>query len=98
MGWLAFQPFRPSTMAGARVSEIRMHWVRWLLTTGWLLIIGSLFFDPFTPSLTTADHPWSPLRLPGTCVAVQGRCLVETPYPLGTTVTSQVPGPARATS
>lgn len=73
-------------MAGARVSEIRMHWVRWLLTTGWLLIIGSLFFDPFTPSLTTADHPWSPLRLPGTCVAVQGRCLVETPYPLGTTI------------
>jgi hypothetical protein len=73
-------------MAGSRVSEIRMHWVRWLLTTGWLLIIGSLFFDPFTPSLTTADHPWSPLRLPGTCVAVQGRCLVETPYPLGTTV------------
>ena len=73
-------------MAGARVSEIRMHWVRWLLTTGWLLIIGSLFFDPFTPSLTTADHPWSPLRLPGTCVVVQGRCLVETPYPLGTTI------------
>ena len=73
-------------MAGARVSENRMHWVRWLLTTGWLLIIASLFFDPFTPSLTTADHPWSPLRLPSTCVAVQGRCLVETPYPLGTTV------------
>ena len=73
-------------MAGARVSEIRMHGVRWLLTTGWLLIIGSLFFDPFTPSLTTADHPWSPLRLPSSCVSVQGRCLVETPYPLGTTL------------
>jgi len=73
-------------MAGSRLSEIRMHWVRWLLTTGWLLIIGSLFFDPFTARFTSPEHPWSPLRLPGTCVEVQGRCLVEAPYPLGTTI------------
>ncbi|MEB3244072.1 MAG: 4Fe-4S binding protein, partial [Cyanobacteriota bacterium] len=73
-------------MAGSRVSETRMHAVRWLLTTGWLLIIGSLLFDPFTARFTAADHPWSPLRLPGSCVQVQGRCLVETPYPLGTTL------------
>jgi hypothetical protein len=63
-----------------------MHGVRWLLTTGWLLIIGSLFFDPFSARFTSPEHPWSPLRLPGTCVAVQGRCLVEAPYPLGTTI------------
>jgi hypothetical protein len=68
------------------MSETHMHWVRWLLTTGWLLIIGSLFFDPFSARLTTPDHPWSPLRLPATCVEVQGRCLVQTPYPLGTTL------------
>jgi CRP-like cAMP-binding protein len=73
-------------MAGSRVSEARMHGVRWLLTTAWLLIIGSLFFDPFTARFTAPDHPWSPLRLPDTCVEVQGRCLVETPYPLGTTL------------
>lgn len=73
-------------MAGARVSEIRMHGVRWLLTSAWLLIIGSLFFDPFTARLTRPDHPWSPLRLPATCVEVQGRCLAEAPYPLGTTL------------
>ena len=73
-------------MAGSQLSERRMHGVRWLLTTGWLLIIGSLFFDPFTARFTAPDHPWSPLRLPGTCVEVQGRCLVETPYPLGTTL------------
>ena len=73
-------------MAGSRLSEIRMHGVRWLLTTGWLLIIGSLFFDPFTARFTSPEHPWSPLRLPITCVAVQGRCLVEAPYPLGTTI------------
>lgn len=73
-------------MAGSRVSEIRMHWVRWLLTTAWLLILGSLFFDPFTARFTRADHPWSPLRLPDTCVEVQGRCLSESAYPLGTTI------------
>ena len=73
-------------MAGSRVSETRMHWVRWLLTTGWLLIIASLFFDPFTARFTSPDHPWSPLRLADKCVAVQGTCLVESPYPLGTTI------------
>ena len=73
-------------MAGSRVSEIQMHWLRWLLTTGWLLIIGSLFFDPFTARFTAADHPWSPLSLSDSCVEVQGRCLVEMPYPLGTTI------------
>ena len=73
-------------MAGADVSEVRMHGVRWLLTTAWLLIIASLLFDPFTARFTAPDHPWSPLRLPEPCVEVQGRCLVETPYPLGTTL------------
>jgi hypothetical protein len=73
-------------MAGSRLSEARMHGVRWVLTTAWLLIIASLFFDPFTARFTAPDHPWSPLRLPNTCVEVQGRCLVETPYPLGTTI------------
>lgn len=73
-------------MAGSRLSEARMHSVRWLLTTAWLLIIASLFFDPFTARFTAPDHPWSPLRLPGSCVEVQGRCLLETPYPLGTTI------------
>lgn len=73
-------------MAGAQIAERRVHVVRWLLTTGWLLIIGSLFFDPFTARFTAPDHPWSPLRLGDSCIAVQGRCLVETPYPLGTTL------------
>ncbi len=73
-------------MAGSRVSEARMHVVRWLLTSAWLLIIVSLFFDPFTARFTAPDHPWSPLRVAPTCVEVQGRCLVETPYPLGTTI------------
>lgn len=68
------------------VTERRMHLVRWALTTGWILIILSLLYDPFTPRFTEPDHPWSPLRLPEACVTVQGSCLSETPYPLGTTL------------
>jgi Cyclic nucleotide-binding domain/4Fe-4S binding domain len=67
-------------------SEQRMHLVRWVLTIGWLLIIASLFYDPWSPALTQPNHPWSALRLPSTCVEVQGVCLTEQPYPLGTTI------------
>ncbi len=63
-----------------------MHVIRWILTTAWLLIIASLFFDPWSPRFTAADHPWSPLRLSGGCIPVQGVCLAEQPYPLGTTI------------
>ncbi|MGL5064442.1 MAG: 4Fe-4S binding protein, partial [Microcoleus sp.] len=70
----------------AQQPETRMHWVRWILTIAWLLVIVSLFYDPWTPALTEPNHPWSPLRLPDTCIQVQGKCLPEQPYPLGTTV------------
>lgn len=70
----------------AQLPERQMHWVRWMLTLAWLLIIASLFYDPWTPALTEPDHSWSPLRLPDTCISVQGKCLVEQPYPLGTTI------------
>ncbi|OLP19405.1 cyclic nucleotide-binding protein [Leptolyngbya sp. 'hensonii'] len=70
----------------AQLPEQRMHWIRWGLTVGWLLIIASLFYDPWTSALTTSDHPWSPLRLPDACIQVQGKCLSEQPYPLGTTL------------
>lgn len=70
----------------AQLPERRMHWVRWILTVGWLLIIASLFYDPWTSAFTAPDHPWSPLRLPDTCVQVQRECLLEQPYPLGTTL------------
>ena len=63
-----------------------MHWFRWILTVGWLLIVVSPFYDPWTSALTEPDHPWSPLRLPNTCIYVQGKCLSEQPSPLGTTL------------
>lgn len=70
----------------AQWPERQMHWIRWGVTVGWLLIIASLFYDPWTSALTMPDHPWSPLRLPETCLQVQGECLSEQPYPLGTTL------------
>jgi CRP-like cAMP-binding protein len=70
----------------AKLPELRMHWVRWVLTVAWLLVIASLFYDPWTSALTVPDHAWSPMRLPDTCVEVRGQCLTERPYPLGTTL------------
>jgi CRP-like cAMP-binding protein len=70
----------------SQLPESRMHWIRWILTIGWLLVIASLFYDPWTSALTEPNHPWSLLRLPNNCIQVQGVCLTEQPYPLGTTV------------
>ncbi|MBD2429243.1 cyclic nucleotide-binding domain-containing protein [Phormidium sp. FACHB-1136] len=70
----------------AQIPERRMHWIRWVVTTGWVLLILSLFFDPWTAALTQPDHPWSPLRLTGECVPVQGVCVEETPQPIGATL------------
>ncbi|UBF30300.1 cyclic nucleotide-binding domain-containing protein (plasmid) [Kovacikia minuta CCNUW1] len=70
----------------AQLPERRMHEIRWFLTIGWLLLIASLFYDPWTPALTQPDHPWSPLRLPDECIKVQGQCLEQAPYPLGATI------------
>jgi hypothetical protein len=69
-----------------RLSEQQMHWLRWVLAIAWLLIIASLFYDPWTPQFTQPNHAWSPLRLPETCIAVQGKCLDQQPYALGTTI------------
>ena len=69
-----------------QLSERRMHGIRWGLTIAWLLIIASLFYDPWTSQLTDPNHPWSPLRLTDSCIPLQGKCIVEQPYALGTTV------------
>ena len=68
----------------SKAPERRMHLVRWLLTSGWLLLIFSLFYDPISPWLTDPKTTWSPLRIsPSVCVKVQGVCLEEKPYPIG---------------
>lgn len=70
----------------AQVPEQWMHRIRWVLTTGWLMLVLSLFYDPWTATLTQPDHPWSPLRLTGQCIQLQGQCVVEEPYPIGATI------------
>lgn len=70
----------------SQISEQRLRWTRWILTSAWFLIIGSLFYDPWTPALTLPNHPWSALRLPDRCVLLQGECLAETPYAIASTL------------
>ena len=70
----------------AQLPERQMHRVRWVVTIGWLLLIASLFYDPWTVAFTQPDHPWSPFRLTGECVKVQGQCVVQEPYALGATL------------
>ncbi len=64
-----------------------MHRVRWIVTAAWLTLIASLIYDPLTPWLTQPDNFLSPLRIdPAICVQVQGKCLPQQPYPIGTTI------------
>jgi Cyclic nucleotide-binding domain/4Fe-4S binding domain len=71
----------------SQTSERTMHRVRWVLTSLWLVLIGSLLFDPLTPWLTAPDRFWSPFAIdPTDCILVQGKCLVEQPYTLAPTI------------
>lgn len=68
----------------SQISESKMHHVRFLLTGGWLLLIFSLFYDPFSSWFTEPNNTLSPLRVvPQICVKVQGVCLQENAYSLG---------------
>lgn len=69
----------------SKVSEQRMHIIRYVLVIGWLILIASLFYDPFTQYLTDPNNTLSPLRdaqLLKT-ILVQGKPLTEQPYPVG---------------
>ena len=68
------------------VSEKKMHSVRLVLTLGWLVLIFSLFYDPISHHLTDPNNLLSPFRDPNTCVLVQGKCLEEGPYAMGTRI------------
>ncbi len=62
-----------------QVSEKKMHFVRWVLAVLWIILIVSLFYDPFS-YLMIGTHDHSP------CVQIQGVCFNEKPYPIGTRV------------
>ncbi len=61
---------------------------------GWLLLIFSLFYDPISSHLTELDNIFSPFRARtlslannlSQCVKVQGECLAQQPYPIGTRI------------
>ena len=78
-----------------RIPEKQMHTVRYVLVVCWLLLILSLFYDPVSHILTDpATNFFSPLKDnlivqandPNTCIRVQGDCLAEAPYPIGTRI------------
>ncbi len=70
----------------SKVSEKRMHTIRWVLVIAWLLLIFSLFYDPITHHLTNPDNFLSPFRDSLPQVLVQGKPLNEKPYPIGARV------------
>ena len=77
-----------------KVSEKKMHAIRWVLVIGWLVLIFSLFYDPISHHLSDPNNLLSPFRdrvisqasNPAQCVKVQGQCLPEVPYPMGTRI------------
>jgi hypothetical protein len=48
---------------GQQISETMARRIRWTLTIGWLILIGSLFYDPITAVLTQPDQWVSPFHL-----------------------------------
>ena len=72
----------------SNVSEKKMHYLRWLLLIGWVVLIWSLFWDPISHHLTAPDNLLSPFRNSraantSLCVKVQGECLPNGAYPMG---------------
>ncbi|HEY9908193.1 MAG TPA: cyclic nucleotide-binding domain-containing protein [Thermosynechococcaceae cyanobacterium] len=68
-------------------SEHQMHLIRWGLTIGWVVMIFSLFWNPFAAFLANPENIWSPFRFePNQCILVQGNCLVQKPYAIASFV------------
>src|SRR5262249_25233597 len=53
------------------------------LLIAWLVLIGSLFWDPLTPILTLPNNLQSPFHLRSAPVMVQGKPLSTEPYAMG---------------
>jgi hypothetical protein len=65
------------------VPESKMHIIRWLLASGWVLLILSAFYDPLSLILTDPNNLLSPLHINAErCIQVQGVCLEQPSYVL----------------
>jgi CRP-like cAMP-binding protein len=62
-----------------------MHSVRMVLAGGWLVLIASMFYDPFSAYLTLPASTYSPFHLNSQAAyfQFQNKCLQMHPYPLG---------------
>jgi CRP-like cAMP-binding protein len=69
----------------SKISERSMHSVRMVLVGSWLILIGSMFYDPFSIYLTLPNTTYSPFHLnaQAACFPFQDTCLQMQPYPLG---------------
>ncbi|NEQ54828.1 MAG: 4Fe-4S binding protein [Leptolyngbya sp. SIO3F4] len=75
----------------SQIPEQRMHWIRWVVSLGWIILILSLLYDPFSAHWTAPDSHINLFRDPliasatdpESCIKVQAVCLSETPYQVG---------------
>ncbi|MBC3872603.1 cyclic nucleotide-binding domain-containing protein [Undibacterium flavidum] len=67
----------------AKTAEKRMRIVRGVLALGWLVLIASLLWDPYSIELTRPDNLGSPFHIRQTAITVQGQFLQQTPYAMG---------------
>jgi CRP-like cAMP-binding protein len=69
----------------SKVSERSMHSVRMVLVGSWLVLIGSMFYDPFSTYLTSPSNTYSPFQINAraACFQFQDICLKMQPYALG---------------
>ncbi len=67
-------------------SSIHVTVLRRLFVAGWLVLIASLFWDPYSAWLTTDSASFSPWRDTGEVVLVQGQVLPHAPYPVATQI------------
>jgi hypothetical protein len=66
------------------ISEKAIHRLRLAMTLGWFLLICSLFYDPFSSSLTDPSDLQSPFhQINGSCLLFQGNCIAIEKYTMG---------------
>jgi len=64
-------------------SEKKLRYVRAFILVAWLVLILSLFWDPFTSFLTDPANAFSPFAPWVSAIQVQGRWVDQNPYPIG---------------
>lgn len=67
-------------------SEKKLRFVRVFLLAGWLLLIASLFWDPYSHVLTDPASLFSPFAPWLSAIQIQGQWVDQNPYPLGNRV------------